>query len=103
MARLLTPRVLRRGLEIFLLGSLVGFGALLFYSHNLGAFFAAIPHLRWPWLLVGLGLASLDWSVTELTEALCGIERIDRGVKSGAGTGPELLETFLLERAFPRP
>ncbi len=61
MARLLTPRILRRGLEIFLLGSVVAFGALLFYSHNLGAFFAAIPHLRWPWLLVGLGLASLDW------------------------------------------
>ncbi len=61
MARLLTPRILRRGLEIFLLGSLVGFGAVLFYSHNLGAFFAAIPHLRWPWLLAGLGLASLDW------------------------------------------
>src|ERR1043166_8743186 len=61
MARLLTPRILRRGLEIFLLGSLIGFGAVLFYSHNLGAFFAAIPHLHWPWLLVGLGLASLDW------------------------------------------
>src|ERR1051325_3757882 len=61
MARLLTPRILRRGLEIFLLGSLIGFGAVLFYSHNLGAFFAAIPRLRWPWLLVGMGLASLDW------------------------------------------
>ncbi|HEV8358715.1 MAG TPA: lysylphosphatidylglycerol synthase transmembrane domain-containing protein [Gemmatimonadales bacterium] len=61
MARLLTPKLLRRGLEIFFLGSLVGFGAVLFYSDNVGAFFAAIPRLRWPWLLVGLGLASLDW------------------------------------------
>src|ERR1041385_9558464 len=61
MARLLTPRILRRGLEIFLLGSLIGFGAVLYYSNNLGAFFAAIPHLHWPWLLVGMGLASLDW------------------------------------------
>src|ERR1041384_1772805 len=61
MARLLTPRVLRRGLEIFVLASLLGFGAVLFYSNNVGAFLAAIPHLKWPWLLVGLALASLDW------------------------------------------
>ena len=61
MARLLTPRVLRRGLELFLLGSIVAFGALLFYSDNLSAFLAAIPRIRWWWVLVGLGLASMDW------------------------------------------
>src|ERR1041384_6201060 len=61
MARLLTPRGLRRGLEIFVLASLLGFGAVLFSSNNAGAFLAAIPHLKWPWLLVGLALASLDW------------------------------------------
>ncbi|MGH7562165.1 MAG: lysylphosphatidylglycerol synthase transmembrane domain-containing protein [Gemmatimonadales bacterium] len=61
MARLLTPLLLRRGLELFLLGSVVAFGALLFYSDNLDAFLAAIPRIRWGWVLVGLGLASLDW------------------------------------------
>ncbi len=61
MARLLTPRVLRRGLELFLLGSLVAFAALLFYSDNTGAFFAAIPRIHWWWVLAGLALASMDW------------------------------------------
>jgi hypothetical protein len=46
-------------------------------------------------------MASLDWSVSDLTEALSGIERIDRGVKSGAGSGPELLESYLLARVAP--
>jgi uncharacterized protein (TIRG00374 family) len=61
MAKLLTPKVLRRGFEIFLLGSLLGFGALLYYSHNFSAFLAAIPHIRWVWVLAGAGLASMDW------------------------------------------
>ncbi|HEX7024362.1 MAG TPA: lysylphosphatidylglycerol synthase transmembrane domain-containing protein [Gemmatimonadales bacterium] len=58
---ILTPRVLRRGLEIFLLGSLLGFGAVLYYSNNFGAFLAAIPRIKWIWVLAGLGLASMDW------------------------------------------
>jgi hypothetical protein len=61
MARLLTPTMLRRGLELFLLGSIVAFAALLFYSDNTSAFFAAIPQIRWEWMLVGLALASMDW------------------------------------------
>jgi hypothetical protein len=61
MARLLTPKILRRGFEVFLLGSLLGFGALLYYSNNLGAFLAAIPRIQWRWVLAGLGLASMDW------------------------------------------
>ncbi len=61
MARLLTPKVLRRGFEIFLLGSVLGFGALLYYSHNFSAFLAAIPHIQWGWVLAGAGLASMDW------------------------------------------
>ncbi|MEZ4588047.1 MAG: hypothetical protein R2909_16840 [Gemmatimonadales bacterium] len=47
MARLLTPTVLRRGFEIFALGSLVSFLVLLFYSNNTSAFLAAIPRIRW--------------------------------------------------------
>ena len=61
MAKLLTPKVLRRGFEIFFLGSVIGFGALLFYSNNFSAFFEAIPHIQWIWVLAGLGLASMDW------------------------------------------
>jgi len=61
MARLLTPRVLRHGFELFLLGSLIGFGALLYYGNNFDAFLAAIPRIHWGWVLLGLGLASMDW------------------------------------------
>lgn len=61
MAKLLTPKVLRHGFEIFFLGSLLGFGALLYYSNNFGAFLAAIPRIQWLWVLAGLGLASMDW------------------------------------------
>jgi len=61
MARLLTPTVLRRGFEIFALGSLLSFLVLLFYSNNTSALLAAIPRIRWGWVLLGAGLASLDW------------------------------------------
>jgi len=61
MAKLLTPRLLRRGFELFFLASLIGFAALLYYSNNFGAFLAAIPRIRWIWILAGLGLASMDW------------------------------------------
>ncbi len=61
MARLLTPKVLRRGFELFLLGSLIGIGALLFYGNNTDAVLAAIPRIHWGWVLLGLGLASMDW------------------------------------------
>ena len=61
MARLLTPRVLRRGFELFVLGSLIGFGALLLYGRNFDELLQAIPRIQWIWVVVGLGLASLDW------------------------------------------
>lgn len=61
MARLLTPKLLRRGFEIFVLGSLIGFGALLYYSKDFDGFLAAIPRIQWLWVLAGLGLASMDW------------------------------------------
>jgi len=58
----LTPRLLRRGLELFALISLAGVGtSLLLYGNNLDAFARALLGLHWQWLLVGLGLASLDW------------------------------------------
>jgi len=61
MAKLLTPKVLLRGLELFLLISLISFGAVLWYSKGTSAFLEAIPQIRLEWLLVGVGLASMDW------------------------------------------
>jgi glycosyltransferase 2 family protein len=61
MSRLLTPKLLLRGFEIFVVASLAGFGITLLYGNDLPAFLAALGRLHWIWLLVGLGLASLDW------------------------------------------
>src|SRR5258708_40118171 len=61
MALPLTPRLLRRGLELFALISLAGVVGLLFYGHNFQAFLSALVGLHWGWFIVGLGLASMDW------------------------------------------
>ncbi len=57
----LTPRLLRRGLEVFALISIGGLAGLLLYGNNFQAFVNAFLGLRWWWLLVGMGLASMDW------------------------------------------
>lgn len=57
----LSPRLLLRGFEVFLLISLVGYGAVLVYGNNLPAFVDSLKGVHWIWLLIGLGLASLDW------------------------------------------
>ena len=57
----LTPRLLRRGLELFALISLAGVVALLLWGDNLGAFVDAMLGLKPGWLLLGLLLASMDW------------------------------------------
>lgn len=54
-----------------------------------------------PFVLHKAYLASLNWTADELANALIGIEAIDRGVKTGAGSGSELLEAWLLSRARP--
>jgi DNA polymerase III delta subunit len=51
-----------------------------------------------PFVLHKAYLAALGWTTEDLRLALIGLEAIDRGVKSGAGTGPELLEAWLLSR-----
>jgi glycosyltransferase 2 family protein len=61
MPRLLTPKLLLRGFEVFVIASLAGFGATLLYGNDLPAFLAALGRLHWIWVLAGLGLASLDW------------------------------------------
>src|SRR5205823_3597197 len=62
MALALTPRLLRRGLELFAVISLIGVVVVLVvFGENLDAVLSALAHLRWGWLLLGLGLASMDW------------------------------------------
>ena len=61
MATLISPRVLRRGLEIFAGVSVLAFGGLLLYGNNLEIFLSTMTSLKWGWLLVGLALASMDW------------------------------------------
>jgi uncharacterized protein (TIRG00374 family) len=61
MAIALSPRLVRRGLQVFLLASLIGFGASLAYGSDLPTFVASLGNVRWGWVLVGVGLASMDW------------------------------------------
>lgn len=61
MANPLTPKLLLRGFEIFVGISLAGYAAVLFYGNNLPAFLHGLTQLHWGWVLVGLGLASMDW------------------------------------------
>jgi uncharacterized protein (TIRG00374 family) len=61
MATLLTPRFLRRSLELSLLASLLGFAAVLLYRGNYRDFLASLAVLEPAWVLAGLGVASMDW------------------------------------------
>lgn len=61
MPRLLTPKLLVRGFEFSVVASLIGFTITLVYGNDLSAFFSGIGRIRWGWVLVGLGLASMDW------------------------------------------
>ena len=68
MARLLTPTALRRGFELFVVISLLGYAAVLVYGNDTGAFVASLGTIHWGWVLAGLGLASLDWIGAHLVE-----------------------------------
>lgn len=57
----LTPRLLRRGLELFALISLSGVVALIVWGDNFGAFVDAMLGIHPGWFLLGLVLASMDW------------------------------------------
>ncbi len=61
MAGLITPARLRQGFTLFVLISVAAYGAVLFYGHDTAGFIASLSRLRWRWVLVGLGLASMDW------------------------------------------
>lgn len=58
----LTPRLLRRGLQLFAVISLAGVGVVLWvYGDNLAGVVRTLLHLDWAWMAVGLGLSSMDW------------------------------------------
>jgi uncharacterized protein (TIRG00374 family) len=61
MAGLLTPARLRQGFALFVLISVVAYAGVLLYGHDPTKFVASLTHLRWRWVLVGVGLASMDW------------------------------------------
>src|ERR1051326_252392 len=58
---IVSPRLLRRGLEIFALISALGFAGLLLYGNNFPTFVSAMLSLQWGWVFGGVALASLDW------------------------------------------
>jgi hypothetical protein len=58
----LTPRLLRRGLELFAVISVAGVVvALVLYGGGIAGLVRPLLRLHWGWVLVGLGLASLAW------------------------------------------
>ena len=61
MASALTPRLLRRGFVFFIGISVLGYTGVLLYGHDLTAFAQALHHIHWAWIVVGVGLASMDW------------------------------------------
>jgi uncharacterized protein (TIRG00374 family) len=66
MALALTPRLLRRGLELFAVISLAGVAILVGYylirfGGRVDVLLVPFLRLHWGWLAVGLVLASMDW------------------------------------------
>lgn len=53
--------MLRRGFELSVLISLVAFGAILLYGNDFQGFLRSIGRIHWPWLLLGVLVAALDW------------------------------------------
>jgi uncharacterized protein (TIRG00374 family) len=61
MTSLLSPRILKRGLELFALVSVLCLVALLIYGDSWRASLEAAEHVRLPWAAAALLLASADW------------------------------------------
>src|SRR2546427_11772342 len=66
MALALTPRLLRRGLELFAAISLGGVAHLVAYylirfGDRVDVFLTPFLSLHWGWVAAGLVLASMDW------------------------------------------
>jgi uncharacterized protein (TIRG00374 family) len=62
MPIVLTPRLLRRGLELFAVISILGIVlTLVIFGGNVGEFLDRLLHLHWGWALGALALAASDW------------------------------------------
>ena len=61
MASALTPRLLLRGFATFVLISVFVYGYLVFRGRNPAEVLEAARQIHWGWVLVGVGLASMDW------------------------------------------
>ena len=61
MPAVITPRLLRRGFEIFVVTSIVGYAGVLLYGNDLPHFLNSLTQVHFGWVLVGVCLASLDW------------------------------------------
>jgi len=60
MAMALTPRLLRRGLELFAVISLAGVVVVLaVYGENVQAVARGLIHIQWGWMVVGMGIAPM--------------------------------------------
>ena len=57
----MTPKVLRRGLQLSLLASLLGVSAVLLWGKNYQDFLGSLGQIQPLWLVIGCAIASLDW------------------------------------------
>src|SRR5258705_11242737 len=76
MALALTPRLLRRCLELFAGISLAGVAILFSYylirfGDRFDVFLTPFLSLHWGWMVVGLALASMDWIAGGLRLWVC--------------------------------
>ncbi len=58
---LLTPARLRQGFLLFVVLSLVAYLGVLLYGQHTAEFLPTLERIQWHWVLIGVGLASMDW------------------------------------------
>jgi uncharacterized protein (TIRG00374 family) len=61
MASVLTPRALLRGLAVFVSLSVLVYAFLVLRDRNPQEVLQAARQVQWGWVVVGVGLASMDW------------------------------------------
>src|SRR3989454_12538348 len=105
MALALTPRLLRRGLELFAVISLFGVAILVAYylirfGDRLDVLLSPFLRLHWAWVPVGVVLASMDWVGGGLRLWVCtryvhpGVKLRDMVLAGGFGAWAAYLTPF---------